>query len=198
MTGLVLSAMSPARAAAAACDASMWQRAFRQYVVRYPAAAAADLYKLAHHGIMGSEHAVRDTAPVRAWMTRELAQLAAGTIIRTNPVEDPLVELLPPDGRFARVHLRPYVARRGDTAALLQAFVATANEARGDTARFACAEQALRVLPDIAISAASRAFIADKRREGFPAVHHSAGYERAYGPAYRVIEARRAAALTAK
>ena len=196
--GLVLSAMSRVCAAAPAvayavayapapaCDASVWQRAFQQYVARYPAAGAADLYKLAHHGIMGSEHAVRDTVPVRAWMTRELAQLAAGTITRTNPVEDPLVEILPPDGRFTRVHLRPFVARHGDT------------EARGDTAQFACAEQALRALPDMAISAASRAFIADRRRAGFPAVHHADAYERAYGPAYRVVAARRAAALTAK
>ena len=208
--GLVLSAMSRVCAAAPAvayavayapapaCDASVWQRAFQQYVARYPAAGAADLYKLAHHGIMGSEHAVRDTVPVRAWMTRELAQLAAGTITRTNPVEDPLVEILPPDGRFTRVHLRPFVARHGDTEALLRAFVATANEARGDTAQFACAEQALRALPDVAISAASRAFIADRRRAGFPAVHHADAYERAYGPAYRVIAARRAAALMAK
>lgn len=198
--GLLLSAMSRVSAAAVApaCDASAWQRAFRQYVARYPAAGAADLYKLAHHGIMGSEHAVRDTVPVRAWMTRELAQLAAGTMTRTNPVDDPLIEILPPDGRFVRVHLRPFVARRGDTEALLRAFVATANEARGDTAQFACAEQALRALPDVAISAASRAFIADRRRAGFPAVHHADAYERAYGPAYRVVAARRAAALTAK
>jgi hypothetical protein len=167
---------------AAACDPVVWRRAFAQYTTRYPKARAVDLYKFAHHGIMGSEHAVRDTAPVRAWMTRELAQLAAGSIVRTNPVVDPLVEPLPPDGRFVRIHLRPFVQARGNTEALLHAFIATANGAPGDTARFACAESALG-------TSAAGVLFADQRRKGFPAVHHSPGYEAAYGPAYRVVEA---------
>lgn len=169
-------------ASATACDPAAWRRAFAQYATTYPKASAADLYKFAHHGIMGSEHAVRDTAPVRAWMTRELSQLAAGSIVRTHPVNDPLVEVLPPDGRFVRIHLRPFVQARGDTESLLQAFIATANGARGDTARFACAESALG-------TAAARELFAEQRRKGFPAVHHSPGYEAAYGPAYRVVEA---------
>jgi len=173
------------------CDLAGWRRAFAQYRTTYPEARAVDLYKFAHHGILGSEHAVRDTVPVRAWMSRELSQLAAGAISRTHPVADPLVEPLPPDGRFVRVHLRPFLSQHGNADALLRAFMATANAARGDTARFACAEAALGASP-------ARALIAAKRHEGFPAVHHSPEYERAYGPAYRVIDATLVPSVIAK
>ncbi len=162
------------------CDVGAWREAVGQYRTRHPAAGVQDLYKLAHQGIMGSEHAVRDTAAVRAWMVREVAEVMAGT--RRGAGDGAAVELLPPDGRFVRVHLRPYMARGGDPMRLLAAFVATANRARGDAAAFACAERALAGVEGFG------AYVAARRREGFPAVHHSAGYEAAYGPAYRVLE----------
>jgi hypothetical protein len=188
-------AMYTAMMAVAPCDPKPWQRAFDQYVTTYPEARAADLYKFAHHGIMGSEHAVHDTEPVRAYMTRELAKLAAGSITRTHPVADPLIEPLPPDNRFVRVHLRPYLERHGSPDALLEAFVRTANSARGDTSRFACAAQALADAPWLTAAQSTVALIARYRRSGFPAVHHSPDYEKAYGPAYRVLDAEQAATL---
>ncbi len=187
-------AMFP-HAPAAPCDPKPWQRAFDQYVTTYPQAQAADLYKFAHHGIMGSEHAIGDTSAVRAYMTRELSQLASGALSRTHAVAEPIVEPLPPDGRFVRVHLRPFQKQHGSTDSLLLAFIATANSAKGDTSRFACAEQALSGAPWLAAARAAGALIAEKRRSGFAAVHHSPAYEKAYGPAYRVIEASRAGSL---
>jgi hypothetical protein len=93
------------------------------------------------------------------------------------------VEPLPPDGRFVRVHLRPYLARGGDAGALVAAFIRTANAARGDTAQFRCAELALA---GVGVEAAG--YFAARRGAGFPAVHHSPAYEAAHGPAYRVVE----------
>lgn len=175
--------LAMAFAAVVSCDEGAWREAVGRYRAAHPAATVQDLYKLAHQGIMGSEHAVRDTTRVRDWLVRELAEVRAGT--RRGAGYGAAVEPLPPDGRFVRVHLRPFLERGGDPEALLRAFVATANTARGDTAAFACAERAL------AGGEGFGAYVAARRREGFPAVHHSAAYEGAYGPAYRVVERRR-------
>lgn len=75
------------------------------------------------------------------------------------------------------------LARQGNTDQLLAAFIATANAPRGDTAQFRCAESALGMLG----VTGGRGYFAARRREGFPAVHHSPPYEAAYGPAYRVV-----------
>jgi hypothetical protein len=171
------------------CDVPAWTRAFSQYWRDYPKAEALDLYKFAHHGILGSEHAVRDSVPVQAWMTREVAALPT----RPEPAlhRAPLIEPLPPDGQFVRVHLRPYLKAKGDVGALVRAFIATANGPRGDTAQFACAERALQALPPSLTPARDvRAVVAlfrEQRGKGFDAVHHSPAFEAAYAPAYRVV-----------
>jgi hypothetical protein len=167
--------------AASPCNGGAWDSAFRDYRAAHPAATVQDFYKLAHQGILGSEHAIRDTAAVRAWMTREVAELPGRRV--PQPETQREVEPLPPDGRFVRVHLRPYLARGGDPGALVAAFMATANAPRGDTAQFRCAEVALA---GVGVEAAP--YFADRRRAGFPAVHHSPAYEAAHGPAYRVVE----------
>ena len=167
---------------AASCPASAWDAAFRDYRAAHRAATVQDFYKLAHQGILGSEHAIRDTAAVHAWMTREVAELTTRQV--PAPETRRLVEPLPPDGRFVRVHLRPYLAQGGDPKALVAAFIRTANAPRGDTAQFRCAEEALAGL-----GVPGAPYFAERRAAGFPAVHHSPAYEGAYGPAYRVVRA---------
>ncbi len=164
----------------AACDVGGWTRGFADYRAAHPAATVQDYYKLAHQGILGSEHAIRDTAAVRAWMTREVAELPGRRV--PQPETQREVEPLPPDGRYVRVHLRPYLARGGDPGVLVAAFIRTANAPRGDTAQFRCAELALA---GVGVEAAG--YFAARRRAGFPAVHHSPAYEAAHGPAYRVV-----------
>ncbi len=176
------------------CDVPAWRRSIDGYVRAHPRAEAVDLYKLAHQGILGSEHAVTDTASAVAWMQRELATLSPAP----QPVTDSSVsEPLPPVGRFVRVHLRPFLAHRGDPATLVRAFVATANGARGDTAQFACVERALSTLAPSPTFTRLASLIRERRRTGFDAVHHSAGFEAAYAPAYRVIDAALLSALLA-
>ncbi len=170
-----------------ACDLPAWRHAFASYWREHPRAEATDLYKFAHQGILGSEHAVRDTATVNAWMRREVAALP--TRPEPSPLRAALIEQLPPDGRFVRLHLRPYLAQRGDIGVLLTAFVATANGARGDTAQFACAERALASMPKGPDVQAVLTLIQSRRRTGFEATHHSKAFEAAYAPAYRVVGA---------
>ncbi|MCC6242821.1 MAG: hypothetical protein IT353_08270 [Gemmatimonadaceae bacterium] len=167
------------------CDVPAWTRAFADYWRSYPKAEAVDLYKFAHQGILGSEHAVHDTVPVQAWMTREVAGLT--TRPEPPPHRAPLIEPLPPDGQFVRVHLRPYLDAKGDVRRLVRAFVATANGPRGDTAQFACAERALAALAPARDVRPVAALFRAQRRTSFDAVHHSPAFEAAYAPAYRVV-----------
>jgi hypothetical protein len=152
---------------------------------RYPRLQMADLYKLLHQASMGSEHAIVDPEGARAWLERELAALGTGP-------DEPLVDHISPDGRIARVHLRPYVAKSLDPEALLAAFLRTGRGFPGEAERL---RQYGRVAEEIA--SASRlpfppgsiaAFMERMAHRGFPAVHHSAAYRVAYRPAYRVVD----------
>jgi hypothetical protein len=184
MTGVLLSLLF---AGAQACDVTTWERAYGTVLDARPRAGITDLYKLAQQGIRSSEHAVGERAGAAAWMMRELREL--DTLPAT--ALEPMVEPLPPDGRFVRVHLRPFRAAGGDTERLLDAFIATANAPASDTAEFACAGQAAaKALAPRGASAAARAFFEARRAAGFDAMHHSPEYARAYRPAYRVIARR--------
>ena len=160
------------------------RRILDEQVRRYPEIEAQDLYKLIYQAALGCEHAVHDEADARDWLEREVNALEAGP-------QEPAVDPLSPDGHIVRINLRPYVAERGDLAALLAAFLRTANEYRGTQGQLErywayaegmAAEGRLPFAP-----AQLKAFFAARRAERFPPVHHSALYREAYRPAYRVI-----------
>ena len=87
-----------------------------------------DLYKLVHQAALGTAHAVRDTAAVRAWMDHEINTLSPGK------EGEQLYELLGADGALMRVNLRPYMASGRDLEHLLEAFILTANTYEGSIA----------------------------------------------------------------
>jgi hypothetical protein len=151
---------------------------------RYPRWALEDLYKLAHQAAMGSEHAVIDEAHARAWLVREFADLGSGP-------DEPLLDPISADGSIVRVHLRPFASLGLDSEVLLAAFLSTGKEFRGSTERIEESfSEAARLTRDglLAFNAADvRSLIARMKAVGFPAVHHSAVFEAAYHPAYRVV-----------
>jgi hypothetical protein len=143
-----------------------------------------DLYKLLFQATMGSEHATGDRAMADEWMRREVAGLGPG------PAE-PLVDTLGAPGRFARIHLRPFIARRGIVDSLEAAFVSTGRVAPADTAALGCAMAVANRLArqDSLPWKAGRvsAYLAGRAAAGYPAGDHSAAFERLYHPAYRVV-----------
>ncbi len=165
---------------ALSCEPGDFRTVLAAHAARYPAWQLPDAYKLLHQATLGSEHAITDPHAPRRWLDRELASLGTGPV---EPVADTL-------GRFVRIHLRPFVARGGDTRALLDAFIRTAN-APTDTADLACALRDLETMVDAGAlswsATAVRSYIAARRDEGFPAVHHSDAFRAAYAPAYRVV-----------
>lgn len=160
-----------------------WEPLIRAHLHRYPLMEPTDLYKLLHQAVLGSEHAVRDTAAAREWLERELATMGTG------PAE-PLVDSLRADGRMVRIHLRPFAAAGGNPEALLQAFIGTAAEPGDPEDLRRAGEVAVQLArakalpwPDSTVSA----LFAGLAAQGYPAVHHSAVFVEHYRPAYRVV-----------
>jgi hypothetical protein len=157
-----------------------------EQISRYPLLQLQDLYKLIHQGALGSEHAVRDKESTRVWLEQELQNLQDGP-------PEPTIDPIAPSGDLVRVNLRPYLHSGKDPDSLLAAFIKTANEVHGSVkalsrnwayARRLASEGRLPFkIEEMDV------FLVGMEEEGFPAVHHSAMYEEAYRPSYRVVAA---------
>jgi hypothetical protein len=155
------------------------EKVIQEHLTRYPLLQIQDLYKLLHQAALGSEHAVTDRESVERWLKRELAEMG-------NAALEPLIDPISQDGKFVRVHLRPYAAAGHDPMLLLNAFIRTANEHHGDARLL---EQYWKDAGAMDFFPASEmdGFFRELKQKSFPAVHHSAEYERLYKPAYRVV-----------
>lgn len=155
-----------------------------QHARRYPGWLAPDLYKLIHQAALGSGHAVNEREEARTRLEQELANLG-------DRPEEPLLDPIAPGGKLLRVHLRP-LARLGlEPGALLEAFLTTANQFKGQ-------ERVLKSYVIQAVELADHALINIHLHDftrylqlvssaGYPAVHHSEEFTLAYRPAYRVV-----------
>ena len=155
-----------------------------QHIARYPRMQLDDIYKLLHQAALGPGHAVKDVTNARAWLEKEAAELGPG------PVE-PENDIISPDGRLARVHLRSWVAAGRRLDDLNRVFFETANSYTPSRERL---EKFCGCLGDLAsaggIPFAQQAVLAYFDRiaqAGYPVVHHSNTYTDSYKPAYRVV-----------
>ena len=151
----------------------------------YPKMEARDLYKFLHQAAMGSEHAVKDTNAVKAWMTKEVAEL-------DTTIPNELIEQLSPDGTLVRVNLRPYLKTGDKPEELLKAFVSTANDFSGSKetlSGYISATKKMIARKEISVDENIFSSLTNElEKSGFPAIHHSLTYEKLYKPAYRVID----------
>jgi hypothetical protein len=157
----------------------MFESILRSHLTRYPAMQIQDVYKLIHQAALGSEHAAPDPESARKWMEREIAEMGDGP---SESVIDPIS----PDGEIVRVHLRPFASRGGSLEKLVEAFIRTATEYRGEIAlleNYWATAVRLENFP----AADMDNFFQPMKADNFPAVHHSSEFKKAYSPAYRVI-----------
>jgi hypothetical protein len=154
------------------------------HLSRYPAMQLDDVYKLLHQAALGPGHAVDNPAAARKRLDEEMAALADGCI-------EPAQDIISPDGRLARIHLRRYLADGSDREALLRGFIDTANSYPPSPEKL---QKFCGCLGDLAASGGipfAREEVLDYfakiSRDGYPAVHHSAAFRNAYRPAYRVV-----------
>lgn len=161
------------------------QNILKEHQRRYPKMQIEDVYKLLHQAALGSEHAVSSEEGAFSWMQNEVAKLSSVEI------KEPLIDPIAPDRKIVRVHLRPYIEKKGDLKFLNKAFVQTANTFQGS-------KEALKRYLDYAIALAEKKdlpfdaqemkkFFAEKAAANYPAVHHSKTFNENYSPAYRVV-----------
>jgi hypothetical protein len=149
------------------------------HAARYPAMQMQDLYKLIYQAALGCEHAISDLQAARKWLEREIAETEPDS---SEPVLDPISD----DGQIVRVHLQPFLAAGGRPEALLQAFIRTASEYRGDVKVL---EHHWNIAAGLGVYPAAEmsAFIQSMKKLAYPVVHHSPEYRHLYRPAYRVV-----------
>ena len=155
-----------------------------------------DAYKWLFHATQGGEHAITSADGPRRWMNREWKTLTA-----PRPGE-PLLTPLRPDGKLVRLNLRPYRARGGTAEPLLCAFIASAKKFTSDRAAFLTVWKELSErLKAGKIGALTRAewerLDKEAKAQNYPAIEHSARYEKIRVPAYRVLTGEEAQRLTA-
>jgi len=150
-----------------------------------PASGVTDIYKFLHQGQFGPGHAIEDSEASALHLSDEIASVDEGGGTKS------LCQPLGGSPAMVRIHLRPFVAAGHDRAALLAAFVASADQAEGSS-------YAMDLVMEKAVARLTRrsrwdlaGHLEELRgrlaAESYPAVHHSDTYIVAYRPAYRVI-----------
>jgi hypothetical protein len=151
---------------------------------RYPQMELVDVYKLLHQAAMGPGHAIHNPTSARDRLEAEVAQLGEGP-------DDPIADPISPDGKLARIHLRPYLAAGHSVDVLFDAFVQTGR--RHDAAP----EKLVKFCACLGDLAATGGLPSPRDEvvryfqgiagRAYPAMHHSDGYRAVYRPAYRVV-----------
>ncbi len=161
----------------------------RSHIVRYPAMQIADAVKLCYQAAFGGGHLITDPNAALVWLSRERASI--DTYDETAPFSEAI------GYGMARLNLRAAPARQYTDTGILRIFAASAAEtaARSDNAaRFEEAISALTASADAGetpfSAEALKDYLTDYRAHGIRAVHHTAAYNDAYHPAYRVVSAR--------
>jgi len=164
------------------------EASFRQVILdhysRYPLIQVLDLYKLIYQGVFGCEHAGVDEENARLMLEQEMKN-------KPGSMEEPVIDPISVDGQIVRVNLRPYFAGGGNLQALVKAFVLTARKYKGIDSTFirywGYAEM-MAAMGDLIFNIDDmRKEFASLKQAGFPPVHHTDEYVKAYQPAYRVV-----------
>ena len=155
-----------------------------QHLRRYPHMQLEDVYKLLHQAALGPGHAVKDKADARGRLDAEAASLPAGP-------DEPIPDVISPDGKLARIHLRPFLAGGGNLDDLCDAFVETSSIYPASMEKLG---KFCGCLGDLAATGGLPwpeqdviAWVRTIAAKGYPAVHHSPKFTANYKPAYRVV-----------
>ncbi len=151
---------------------------------RYPEMQIQDMYKFVHQSAMGNAHAGVTLEMAQNYLEQEIQNLSPSDSI-------PLFENLSFDSTLIRVNLSPFIFYNRDIQELAKAFVQTTEE-------FEVSEKLLQERLNLFLEMSAKKeisflyddvkiFVEEKRKQNYPAVHHSFHYRKQYSPAYRVI-----------
>lgn len=154
------------------------------HLQRYPLMQFDDIYKLLQQSALGAGHALDDVIKSRESFEFEIASMGSGP-------EESVADVISPDGRLARIHLRAYLEAGHGADSLFDAFVQTAREyppAPNKLAKFCGCVADLAAAGGISFDQSELAeYFARIADDGYPIVRHSAAFRKAYKPAYRVV-----------
>ena len=143
-------------------------------LIRYPRMEPRDCVKLAYQNALGPAHAALDRDAVHRALLAEWGELSdRGAPCPPEPIGNGL----------CRFHLAGTGELPLAASLLADLFCLTAGSFRGQRETL---EENLETLENLALPGMA-AFVAEYRREGCPAVHHSDQYREAYQPHYRVL-----------
>ena len=166
------------------------ERAIQRQMANYPAATLADYYKLFFQDAFGPGHLMADTARAAAYLRAELQQ------VQTDPDPGPEYAATGYRGRYYRVNLSVIAQGKVPFSTFLSAFVQSAQtytlpSIEEWSAEWAEIQSAIRTLnPQVPNYEADSIAIQALLSSGRYAAHHSAAYNAAYHPHYRLIERR--------
>ena len=156
-----------------------------------------DAYKWTYQATRGGEHAVPDEKSARKWLDGEWTTLGKPTA--TEAVWEPLC----PGSEIGRLNLRPFKTSGGKADDLLEAFLASSRQYKGEETDFIAAwiELGKRLKKRSIGKLNHKEWLrldTEMKVKNYPAIHHSETYEKANHPAYRVLTSTEMKQLLAK
>lgn len=155
------------------------------HIEHYPELDIADVYKLLHQANFGSGTTDVNKKIEREWLESEY---------RTHKPDAKmqLIESASPEGKWVRLHLRPYMAAGGKIEPLLETFMVSAKQVQNNFSQMDVYWQAFESLAESRWSThfaihEVRLFGKIQASRKWPAVAHSPKFVRAYRPLYRVL-----------
>lgn len=176
---------------AASCFASCAQEVegfVTAMLEQYPQARLLDIYKSCFQDYMGAEHLVNDTASVRAYLEQELS---------TTDSQEMMPWYYEPcgmSGNYLRVSLRAVKEGLIPAETLLEAFIASANDAERPTVENWSMRwhEIIDAIGKMELTLPhydeDKLFIEAVLAQGKYAISHSPDYREAYFPHYRIIK----------
>jgi len=145
-----------------------------------------DAYKWTYQATRGGEHAVPDTESARKWLDREWSELGKSTA--NEAVWEPLCS----GDEIGRLNLRPFKVKGGKADDLLEAFLASSREYKGEEKSFTAAwielGKRLKKKPAGKLNHKEWSRLdAEMKAKNYPAIHHSETYQKGNHPAYRIL-----------
>lgn len=165
----------------------MEQQILAEHFARYPQMEPQDAVKLLYQNEFGPGHMLPRPEKALAYLRQEMAGLAPG------PENEPLYESI--GNGLCRLNLRPCAAKGIPQEEICRLFCEAVQAVQGDPRAFRKKLRALEEMAERDETPFSPAeldyYLILYEEKGRPAVHHSAAYQRAYAPAYRVVQQKR-------
>jgi hypothetical protein len=158
-----------------------------QHLGWYPLLEVQDVYKLLYQGVMGSEHLMPSIEEYSSSLASEYGSIQPDATRQ-------LFEPVRADGKLFRINLGPLKTRGIGLAGLISPLIHTTQVVRGTKNEL---ENTWNTFIELCLQGyvvcfdleEVERFTGQVEQLGYPAVHHSERYTRAYQPSYRLVAA---------